>query len=178
MPFPGFWPRSLRNQEDVPWLLGKGAGKGQLGHPGSPDSGALEAGLLVGAITGLVLGCQVPGVSLSSAGIFSSFSVSRDGVTSVISLPLPSWSWTLFPSLGGPGLILALFWVPGLCWGVSGHSVSLTGLLAVIGHSRAPPSPQHSHTSCPAPSAEGHPCHTQHLAFEYLELPGAVLKVL
>ena len=52
MPFPGFWPRSLRNQEDVPWLLGKGAGKGQLGHPGNLDSGVLEAGLLVGAITG------------------------------------------------------------------------------------------------------------------------------
>ena len=52
VPFPGLWPRSLRNQEDVPWLLGKGAGKGQLGHPGSLDSGSLEAGLLVGAITG------------------------------------------------------------------------------------------------------------------------------
>lgn len=30
-------------------LLGKRAGKGQLGRPDSPDSGALEAGLLVGA---------------------------------------------------------------------------------------------------------------------------------
>ena len=61
-----------------------------------------------------------------------------------------------------------------------GRSQCLTHLLNTPGnwHSRVPPAPQHSHTFCPAPSAEGHPCRTQHLTSEYLEVPGAVLRVL
>ena len=150
VPFPGFWPLSLRGQECLPWLLGNGAGTGQLGHPSSPDSGVLEAGLLVGADPG-ASSWAARGRLLSFAWVCVSIGVSQDGVTSVASVPLPSWSLTLFTSLSHPGWILVPFWVPGLQWSLPCHAFSLTRIVAVVGHGRAPPAPQDTPTSRRAP---------------------------
>lgn len=146
VPFPGFWPLSLRGQECLPWLLGSGAGTGQLGHPSSPDSGVLEAGLLVGADPG-ASSWAARGRFLSFAWVRMSISVSQGGLTSVASVPLPLRSLTLLPSLSHPGWVLVLFWVPGLHWSLPCHAFSLTRIVAVVGHGRAPPVPQDTPTS-------------------------------
>lgn len=70
-------------------LLGKrGRERSQLGRPDSPDSGALEAGLLMSVLTqGLVPGCQVPGASLLCLGFLKPRRFSGWGHLCCISSP-------------------------------------------------------------------------------------------